>query len=287
MASMKKWKTAGLIIPALLCIFSILLAMDRIKSHNLPVSVVAGKASREWYRPTSFTHWQIQLQGEVDSQYPAELYDIDLFDSPKSLIDQLHASGKHVICYFSAGSSEDWRSDDSEFRIEDKGSSLQGWKGERWLNIRSENVRNIMKTRMDYARQQGCDGVDPDNVDAYSNPSGFYFSAEEQLDYNRFLAKEAHKRNLAIALKNDLEQVDALVDYFDFSVNEQCFEYEECEKLKPFADKNKAVLNIEYKSNYANVGENRHELCTRSKDLKFSTLVLPIKLDDTFRYSCQ
>ena len=55
---------------------------------------------------------------------------------------------------------------------------------------------------------------------------------------------------------------------------------------KPFTDRNKAVLNVEYKTNYANVGEQRRELCSQAKALKFSTLVLPIKLDDAFRYSC-
>ena len=227
-----KRKTVYLVIPALLCLFSFLLAVDRIHTGSHPVTSTAVKVSEVRYHPTSFTRWQLQLQGDVNTGYPVELYDIDLFDSSKSLIGQLHASGKRVICYFSAGSSEDWRSDDSEFGTQDKGSSLQGWKGERWLNIRSANVRNIMKTRMDYARQQGCDGIDPDNVDGYTNPSGFYFTAEEQLDYNRFLAIEAHKRNLAISLKNDLEQVDDLVDYFDFSVDEQCFEYDECDKLE-------------------------------------------------------
>jgi hypothetical protein len=282
----KEGKAIWFVLPALMCLFLFLLALDRAHLSVDKVSSFTGGVSGRRYLPPVSARWQLQLQGDVNTRYPVELYDIDLFDSSKILIDGLHASGKRVICYFSAGSSEDWRSDDPEFHADDKGSSLQGWQGERWLNIRSENVREIMKTRMDYALRQGCDGVDPDNVDAYTNPSGFYFTAEDQLDYNRFLAVEAHKRNLAIGLKNDLDQISDLVDYFDFSVDEQCFEYDECEKLRPFTDRNKAVLNVEYKSPYANMPEMRQALCDQAKSMKFSTLVLPIKLDDDFRYSC-
>ena len=58
----------------------------------------------EWYRPGVTTSWQWQLLGTVNTAYAVDLYDIDLFDTPASLIASLQASGKRVICYFSAGS---------------------------------------------------------------------------------------------------------------------------------------------------------------------------------------
>lgn len=77
-----------------------------------------------------------------------------------------------MLCYFSAGSYENWRPDAAQFTQSDLGLDLDGWAGEKWLNTNSENVRRIMKDRIDLAKEKGCDGVDPDNVDGYvSHPS--------------------------------------------------------------------------------------------------------------------
>ena len=95
------------------------------------------------------------------------IFDIDLFDTPASTITQLHSLGKKVICYFSAGSYEEWRDDAKDFKEEDLGKQLDDWPGEKWLKLGSESVRSIMKKRVEMARQKGCDGVDPDNVDGY------------------------------------------------------------------------------------------------------------------------
>jgi hypothetical protein len=143
-----------------------------------------------------------------------------------------------------------------------------------------------MKSRLDLALQKGCDGVEPDNMDGYSNNPGFDFSATDQLAYNRLIANEAHSRGLSVGLKNDLDQINGLAAYFDFAVNEQCFEYSECAALAPFIDAGKAVLNAEYKQAYITDANARDALCNESMSLQFSTLVLPLDLDDGFRYSC-
>lgn len=239
-----------------------------------------------WYKPAAGVKWQIQLSGKVNPSYPVALYDIDMFDSPDGLIQALHASGKHVICYFSAGSSENWRPDFSKFQPTDMGNPLEGWPGERWLDVRSANVRQIMQARMDTAKQKGCDGVDPDNVDGYTNKPGFPLTAQDQINYNSFLANNAHQRGLAVALKNDMDQIKNLASLFDFSVNEQCFQYDECDKLQPFIALNKPVLNIEYKKAYVSNATQRAALCKTSISKKFSTLILPLGLNDKFRYSC-
>lgn len=254
---------------------------------TLPCQGIGQEETGQWYRPHAAAKWQIQLDGEVNTSYPVEIYDVDLFDVSEELISRLHASGKHVVCYFSAGSSEKWRDDFKRFKPSDMGSPLKGWAGERWLDVRSQNVREIMLSRMDMAVERGCDGIDPDNVDGYTNKPGLPFTAEDQLDYNRFLAEQGHKRHLAVGLKNDMGQADKLADVFDFSVNEQCFEYEECDKLEPFIERDKPVLNIEYKAPYVKDAKERKKLCERARDMKFSTLVLPLKLNDKFRYSCQ
>jgi hypothetical protein len=94
----------------------------------------------------------------------ADIFDLDLFDTPKSTIQKLHSKGKRVICYFSAGSAENWRTDFSKFQAKDKGDHLSGWQREQWLDIRSPDVFEIMKSRMQLGAEKGCDGVDADNV---------------------------------------------------------------------------------------------------------------------------
>jgi len=238
------------------------------------------------YQPPVFVTWQWQLLGTVNTSYDVEIYDIDLFDSSEALIQQLQATGKKVICYFSGGSYEEWREDAGQFPEATLGNALDGWPGERWLDIRSEAVSTIMLARMDLASQKGCDGVEPDNMDGYTNGSGFSLSATDQLAYNRSIANAAHTRGLSVGLKNDLEQVSALVSYFDFAVNEQCFEYSECDLLTPFIDAGKPVLNAEYRQDYVDDTNTRQALCADAVNNQFSTLILPIDLDDTLRFIC-
>jgi hypothetical protein len=69
-------------------------------------------------------------------------------------------------------------------------------------------------------KSKGFLAVDPDNVDGYSNVNGKGLTAADQLDFNRFLAGEAHKQGVAVGLKNDNDQIAQLVDVFDFFVNE-------------------------------------------------------------------
>ena len=239
-----------------------------------------------WYRPALGVSWHWQLMGEVNTSYAVELYDIDLFNTPQSTIDTLRRQGKRVICYFSAGSYEAYRSDVGQFMESDLGKTLDDFPDERWLDIRSDDVVRIMLKRLDVARQKHCDGVELDNVDGYSNDSGFNLTAQDQLAFNRRMANEAHAKGLAVALKNDLEQVVELVDYYDFSVNEQCHEFDECELLAPFIRSGKPVLNAEYQSHLRSDVSSRERMCKASERMQLSTLVLPIDLDDSFRFSC-
>lgn len=238
------------------------------------------------YRPDVGTRWQWQLSDPVNTSYVVDLYDIDLFDSSPELIKALQSQGRKVICYFSAGSYEPWRGDAKAFQRAELGKPLDGWSEERWLDIRSQNVAAIMARRMDLAAEKGCDGVEPDNVDGYTNASGFTLNAADQLNFNRQLAEAAHKRGLSIGLKNDLDQVPELVAHFDFAVNEQCFEYSECEALSPFIKAGKPVFNVEYQARYVNDAEARQALCQQAAALGFSSLILPLDLDDAFRFSC-
>jgi len=240
--------------------------------------------SGDWYRPAVDVNAQVQLQGTPNISYDVELYVLDLFDTDSAVIDALHADGRKMICYFSAGTFENWRDDAGRFTATDKGRRLGNWPGERWLDIRSQNVRAIMADRLDLAVQRGCDGVDPDNVDGYANRTGLPLTYQDQIDYNTWLAEQAHQRGLAISLKNDLGQIDDLVAHFDFAINESCHEWDECELLMPFIEAGKPVVHINYL--YADDPIGRAELCLYTRGLGFNTLTLPQMLDGSFRHSC-
>ena len=143
----------------------------------------------EWWQPAVSNTWQWQLAGTVNTSYDVDIYDIDLFDNSADQIRRLQDDGRLVVCYFSAGSYENWRSDADDFKQTDLGKTLDGWPDERWLDIRSESVRAIMTARLDLAMEKGCDGIEPDNIDGYTNDTGFGLTAADQLEYNHFWPK--------------------------------------------------------------------------------------------------
>lgn len=256
--------------------------------HSIAI-ILAGTATSalgSYWQPTAGTPWQIVLSGTLQPPYPPNIQAIDgdLYANPDSTWADLRSRGYKTICYFSAGSYEDWRPDISEFNNEtDIGAPLQGWEGEWWLNTKSSNVRRIMMERLDLASQKGCDAVDPDNIDAYDNDGGgLDLTEDDAVDYVAFLAKEAHSRNMAVGLKNGGAIVERLLSVVDFQVNEQCEEYSECDMFRPFIAASKPVFAIEYTAdddtipNTANV----NSVCTNTESRSFSTLIKHMNLND-------
>lgn len=234
----------------------------------------------DWWKPQPGTSWQIQFNGTINTNLAVDMYVLDLFDTPTTQIRQLQQQGRKVVCYFSAGSWENWRSDANDFPSNVKGRKLTGWAGERWLDIRKlATLGPIMAARLDLAVEKGCDGVDPDNVDGYTNKTGFPLKANDQLTYNRWLAREAHARGLAIGLKNDIDQIPALVNDFDWQINEQCFHYNECHKLTPFINAGKPVFGLEYESDET-------VFCPLANAQNFDFLKKNLELDE-FRIDCR
>lgn len=224
--------------------------------------------------------WQIQYTGVIQTNLDVDVFNLDLFDTSLETIRTLHQRGVFVMCYFSAGSYEDWRPDASSFPHEVLGNDLEGWPGEKWLDIRRiDLLAPIMEARLDVALGKGCDGVDPDNVNGYANDTGFPLTADDQKRYNLFLAEEAHRRGLLVGLKNDLEQIPELVPYFDWVLNEECFSYDECDMLLPFLQAGKPVFVIEYELAPS-------EFCPQAVQMNFNALHKHWELD-AYRLDCR
>ncbi|MFY8274685.1 endo alpha-1,4 polygalactosaminidase [Pseudoalteromonas sp. SSDWG2] len=236
--------------------------------------------------PPPLSTWQWQLKGSVNDEYDVFVYDIDLFVNSPEIISDLQTQGRFVVCYFSAGTYEPYRPDSELFIDEDFGNALEVFDQERWLNTRSEHVREIMKSRMQLAKEKGCDAVEPDNMDAHINDNGLGLSAEDTIDYSIFIAEYAKGLDLYVGMKNNVGLTDELAQYYDFAINESCYRFSECHLLAPFYENNKAVFHVEYLS-VADVGDGKlDEVCAQTKSLGISTLVLPVLLDDAYRFSC-
>jgi len=213
-----------------------------------PVPQVSDLKDANIWRPQVETTWQWQLVGQpIDTYFDVDMYDIDLFDNDSDIVDELHNQGRVVICYVNAGGWEDWRPDAASFPQEIIGENLDDWEGERWLDIRQLDVLGpILEARMDDCRDKGFDGVEPDNVDGYLNDTGFPLTYDDQLAFNIWLSEQAHRRGLSIGLKNDLDQISDLISHYDWALNEECFQFDECETLLPFIESGKPVFNVEY-----------------------------------------
>ncbi|MEU3609260.1 endo alpha-1,4 polygalactosaminidase [Streptomyces sp. NPDC035033] len=223
------------------------------------------KQEEGWWRPTAGLAWQWQLSGKLDPTVDVPVYDIDGFDHPAATVADLHRRGRKVICYLSTGAWEDFRPDADRFPKSVLGRS-NGWAGERWLDIRRTDVLEpLMAERVDMCRAKGFDAVEPDNMDGYRNRTGFPLTAADQLAYNRLVARLAHDRGLAVGLKNDLDQIPELLGDFDFAVNEQCAQYDECHLLTPFVAAGKPVFHAEYELT-------PRQFCAEARELGLSSM---------------
>src|SRR5580692_5564601 len=95
--------------------------------------------SGRWAPPEHLT-WYWQLQGTVTNSEPVAAYDIDGFENTAIEVASLHSKSIHVICYIDVGTYEPGRPDTSSFPASVIGAEVQGWPGERWLDVRQLSV---------------------------------------------------------------------------------------------------------------------------------------------------
>ena len=219
--------------------------------------------------------------GNIDFNVAQQLdvVDSDLFDMTQVEIDELHSMGKIVICYISCGTWEDWRPDAANFPSSIIGLPVVGWAGEFWLDVTSPLIQAPLLQRFQLAQSKKCDAVDCDNVHGYSQKTGFSISASQQLNFNRWYADAIHNLSMAAGLKNDIDQTTDLVPYFEFAVNEQCHQYNECHKYSPFLAADKPIFGVEYY-------EKPSSFCTQSNSANMSFVKQKLDLATCPLYEC-
>lgn len=232
------------------------------------------------WHPEVQTSWQWQLTGTIDTSIDVEMYDVDLFEVPKATVAELQGDGRHVVCYISAGSLENWRPDASAFPKVVVGNKYEGWAGERWLDIRRWDILGpIMTARMDLCASKGFDGIEFDNMEGFHEKTGFPLTAADQLLFNARMANAAHERGLSTIAKNDLGQLATLLPYFDAALNEECFQWKECSKLSVFVAAGKPVFQVEYQLETS-------QFCSKANALNFNSLKKKLALK-VWRVPCR
>ena len=220
-------------------------AMPGLRGNALATS--SGPNAAPWI-PEAQATFAIQYGGHtLDTNVKADVYDVDGFDTKSSVVAELHAKGRHVVCYIDVGTWENWRPDAHKFPKSVLGHKDGHWIGERWLDIRQLAIlQPIMSARFTMCKSKGFDAVDPDNIDGYQNSTGFPLSAQQQLTYDRWVAKAVHAVGLSVAQKNDNSQIGELRSSFDWAVLEQCYAQGWCGQFTPYTNDDRLVVDIEY-----------------------------------------
>jgi hypothetical protein len=240
------------------------------------------------YPSTGFINTAITGTSFATGQQVAPtVFDIDIYQDGKCYtpnnygvlnspaVNALHAQGDKVIGYIDAGTAETWRPDYPQYSSFNTscggclfGKPVGGFRNEFWLNINT-NVSGVnpntgqtetaqqfiideLSARLDKAKSLGADAIEFDNMDAYQNKTGLTISAATQEQFDATIANLAHRKGFTVGLKNDLGQAGDLQPYFDFAINEQCWQYNECNFPAPGLQAwpgtyGKAVFNVEYK----------------------------------------
>lgn len=229
--------------------------------------------------------WTIQLDGEVaDIPEGMGLMEVDLADTPKETIRALKHRGVFVLCYFSAGTHENWRADVGAVDMTALGEKLPDWEGETYWDYRDLGVRDVLTARIEQAGAKGCDGIDPDNIDSFEAGSELGLSRGDAVQLFEWMAMKARVRSLKIALKNAPSLLPDVADKADIVVAEQCVEDDFCSAYHDIVAAGKPVLNIEYHPDYYAQPE---RVCQTSRQHGISTLIMSVGLDRAPHYRCE
>ena len=237
--------------------------------HRFAGCAREGNRHRPRWHPRPTTRpWQWQLQGRINTEIHACVYDVDGFETPRRTVAALRRRHVKVICYLDVGSWESYRPDKDEFPRSVIGRRYEGFPDERWLDVsRFHLFEKPLKRRFNMCARKGFDAVEPDNIQGWEreNHTGFRITRQDQLRFNRWVARQVHGRGMSIALKNDGRQADQLIHAYDFAIVEQCFQYHECGYYRTFIRHHKAVFETEYE-------QKPSQYCRTALALGFSAL---------------
>ena len=234
--------------------------------------------------PSGKLAWDWQLGADDSSlTVPAgvRLLDMDGFSVSASKVAQLNAQGIYTVCYLDVGSYEPGRPDSAQYPAYLKLQQDPDWPAEYFLDITDVFRPNsalavILKNRFQMCKDKGFAAIEPDNLQNDENVRGGKITAQQQLDFNGWVADQAHATGLAAFQKNGPDKIllrdktgKMMVEKFDGILNEQCQQYNECAPLAEYVKRGKLALNVEY---------NQALDCALSDALKINSLKKDLNL---------
>lgn len=242
----------------------------------------------------SSVSWDWILGGKLPDDPPVVDYlDVDMDDARKSFVAAARANGARVICYVSAGTLEDWRTDRKAFQKLNRkqldagkpaiiGKRYPAWPDERWLNVRRYKVfMHLIAARIEKCASKGFDMIEFDNLDSHENKTGFNIRRKHAVRYARALAAEATARNLVPVQKNVTELNDKLEPHFGALLLEDCVLYRFCGDARRYRDAGKPVFNAEYPRAWKDEGRTFRlgKACDKTRKADIALIVKKLSLN--------
>ncbi|WP_258099762.1 endo alpha-1,4 polygalactosaminidase [Marinoscillum pacificum] len=127
-------------------------------------------------------------------------------------IARIQAQGNEVGAYISIGAGENWRDDFNELKPFLVTKQWGDWEGEYFVNETTTGIVDVLKKRVDWLAEIGCDWVEFDNMDwvfddDYRSAYGFNVTVEEGIAYSNTLCDYVHSKGMKCMAKNMTEGV--------------------------------------------------------------------------------
>ena len=220
--------------------------------------------------PLPGVDWDWQLSGSIAPPTGILAFGADPDSVTRAQITALNDAGVYTICYVSVGTMETYRDDVELFPDEVIGKRYEDWPNEYFLDIRDEySLPHIMGLRFFDCKLKGFQAVEPDNLDVYTNDSGFDLSRADILRYIRILVRGAHDNNLEIGQKNVPELTPDLVGMMDFVITESCYQDRWCDAVSAYVTAGKPVFDAEYSDRPINWSR----ACAEARNLGISMIL--------------
>ncbi|RFZ90467.1 endo alpha-1,4 polygalactosaminidase [Mucilaginibacter conchicola] len=219
---------------------------DESPNPNDPSTPPGGKTS--WWQPKAGVSFDWELDDiTANASFSGDVVDVDAFTTSAETVAALHAKGKKVIAYLSVGTLEDDRPDGSLLPAEVLGKKYTEWPHEKWIDIRQlDKIKPWLNSRINMILAKKFDAIEPDNLDGYTNTTGFPLTEQDARNYMDYLITLAHENGLGIGQKNIPEVSADYAAKFDWALTEDAFKQGWQLQLQSYIKLNKPVFAVEY-----------------------------------------
>ncbi len=240
-----------------------------------------------WWKPAAGVSFDWVLDDITSSDnFNSSVVDVDAFTTSAETVAALHAKGKKVIAYVSVGTFEDDRPDGSLLPKEVIGRKYDEWPKEKWLDIRQvEKLKPWLNSRVRMIINKGFDGLEPDNLDAFDNETGFDIKIADTKKYVDYLIALAHDNGLSIGQKNVSNLTAEYAAKFDWALTEDAFEQGWQNDMTPYIELNKPVFATEY-TDVTTQKKFQDDYCPKAAKLGFTAILKKRDLDKWI-YKCE